>query len=79
MSKVIAGPEENGTFAQRQNERFTTRGDAQGEAVENAHGLRPNGRGADDQTTNSDLDKFRHLFGRRRRGDSGARRLRVPD
>ena len=79
MSNVIE-PEENGTFSQRQEERFTARGEAQSEAVESAHGLPPDYRGVEDPSVNGNLDKYRHLFGPKRRGDSGSRRLlRVRD
>jgi hypothetical protein len=79
MANVIVEPEERGTFAERQNERFVARSEAQAEAVEKAHDLRPNDGSVEAESKNGDLDKFRHLFGPKRRGDSGARRLWVPD
>ena len=70
MPNIVFEPEENGTFAERQNERFVAKGEAQADAVEKAHGLKPNddGVGAHVRSKNGELDQYRHLFGPKRRG-----------
>ena len=70
MPNVIAGPEENSTFTERQNERFIARGEAQADAVEKAHDLRSKDHvaGVHVRSKNGNLDQYRHLFGPKRRG-----------
>jgi hypothetical protein len=70
MPDIIVKPEESGTFAAFQNAQVVARGETQLEAAEKAHGLRPNDHilAARIRPQNAGLDKFRHLFGPKRRG-----------
>jgi len=70
MAEVIFDPEEKGTAAGIEHESAVSPGDSQPEARVKAHNLSP-----DDHTSasriraaNGDLDRFRHLFGPKRRG-----------
>ena len=70
MPNVIVEPEEGGTFAAIQNKRVIARGDTQLEAGEKAHEIRPNDHfvAARVRTTgDGEPDKFRHMFGPKRR------------
>ncbi len=70
MANVIIEPDENGTPAARHNQSAIPRGEAELEAAVKANLLRPHDQMADGRVrpANSDLDRFRHLFGPKRRG-----------
>ena len=69
MANVIIGPDENATPVARHNQSVIAQSEVELEAGVKAH-LRsydqmPEGRV---RPANADLDKFRHLFGPKRRG-----------
>jgi hypothetical protein len=71
MPNVIVEPKEGGTFAAIQNKRVIARGDTQLEAGERAHEIRPHDHvvAARVRTiANGEPDKFRHMFGPKRKG-----------
>ena len=70
MAQVIFDPEEKGTAAGMEHDSVISRGDSQPEARMMAHNLRPDGPASASQirAANGDLDRFRHLFGPKRRG-----------
>ncbi len=70
MPNVIVEPEEDGTFAAIQNKRVIARGNTQLAAAEKAHEIRPQDTvvAARVRTTSEgEPDKFRHMFGPRRK------------
>jgi hypothetical protein len=70
MANVRIDPEENKTSAALQHQGVIAKGEAQLEMGVKAHTLKPDDHASASQirAANVDLDKFRHLFGPKRRG-----------
>lgn len=70
MADDIIDPKENGPSAAIHNQSVIARGETQLEAGAMVNDLRPDHHVTDARSRprNGDLDKFRHLFGPKRRG-----------